>query len=125
MYCRPIVPVVNRRDLLAGDLFEIRNAAVGLHLGAEGGQVIGEPALVFQHARKHYQPASTMSCSIRRRFRPKRAAQYLQGVLGVAQDGRVGPKTIAAAEAADHTAVVNELCDRRMAFLKRLSCSCL
>jgi lysozyme family protein len=51
---------------------------------------------------------------------PKRAAQYLQGVLGVNQDGRVGPKTIAAAEAADHASVVNELCDDRLAFLKRL-----
>lgn len=51
---------------------------------------------------------------------PKRAAQYLQGVLGVAQDGRVGPKTIAAAEAADHAAVINQLCDDRLAFLKRL-----
>lgn len=50
---------------------------------------------------------------------PKRAAQYLQGVLGVAQDGRVGPKTTAAAEAADHPAVINALCDRRLAFLQR------
>jgi lysozyme family protein len=52
---------------------------------------------------------------------PKRAAQYLQGVLGVEKDGRVGPKTIAAAKAADHAAVIDELCDRRMAFLKRLA----
>lgn len=50
---------------------------------------------------------------------PKRAAQYLQSVLGVNQDGRVGPKTIAAAGAADHAAVINELCDRRLAFLRR------
>ena len=50
---------------------------------------------------------------------PKRAAQYLQGVVGVTQDGRVGPKTLTAAEAADHAAVINALCDRRLAFLQR------
>ncbi|WP_281423880.1 glycosyl hydrolase 108 family protein, partial [Mesorhizobium silamurunense] len=30
---------------------------------------------------------------------PGRAAKYLQAVLGVAQDGRVGPATVAAARA--------------------------
>lgn len=52
---------------------------------------------------------------------PGRAAKYLQGVLGVAQDGVIGPKTIAAAHAADPRSVINNLCDRRMAFLHRLS----
>lgn len=52
---------------------------------------------------------------------PGRAAKYLQGVLGVAQDGVIGPKTIAAARAADPIKVITDLCDRRMAFLRRLS----
>lgn len=52
---------------------------------------------------------------------PARAAQYLQAVLGVTQDGRVGPITIAAAEKADHRAVINRLCDNRLAFLKRIT----
>lgn len=52
---------------------------------------------------------------------PARAAQYLQAVLGVPQDGRVGPVTIAAAEKADHRLVVDRLCDNRLAFLKRIT----
>jgi lysozyme family protein len=51
---------------------------------------------------------------------PVRAAKYLQAILGVEQDGRVGPKTIAAAKAKDARAIINGLCDARMAFLKRL-----
>lgn len=51
---------------------------------------------------------------------PRRAVQYLQGVLGVNQDGKVGPKTIAAAEAMSARKIINALCDARMAFLKRL-----
>lgn len=52
---------------------------------------------------------------------PSRAAKYLQAILGVEQDGRVGPKTIAAAEKADARAVINGLCDVRLAFLKRIT----
>lgn len=52
---------------------------------------------------------------------PARAAKYLQAILGVEQDGRVGPKTIAAAKAKDGRAVVNGLCDARIAFLKRIT----
>lgn len=51
---------------------------------------------------------------------PKRAAQYLQAVVGADQDGRVGPKTIEAAHAMDAAKIINDLCDRRMAFLRRL-----
>lgn len=51
---------------------------------------------------------------------PTRAAKYLQAVLGVAQDGKIGPITIAAAHKADAESVVKALCDRRMAFLKSL-----
>lgn len=52
---------------------------------------------------------------------PSRAAKYLQAILGVEQDGRVGPKTIAAASKADARAVINGLCDARLAFLKRIT----
>src|SRR5690606_36971563 len=52
---------------------------------------------------------------------PARAAKYLQAVLGVEQDGRVGPKTIAAAKARDDRDVINRLCDERLAFLKRIT----
>lgn len=51
---------------------------------------------------------------------PDRAIKYLQAVLGVAQDGAIGPVTLAAARKADARSVINRLCDDRMAFLKRL-----
>lgn len=49
-----------------------------------------------------------------------RAAKYLQAVLGVEQDGKIGPLTIAAAHKADAEEVIDSLCDRRMAFLRGL-----
>lgn len=51
---------------------------------------------------------------------PVRAAKYLQAVLGVAQDGKIGPITLAAAKNIDAADLINALCDRRMAFLKGL-----
>ncbi|UYQ70956.1 glycoside hydrolase family 108 protein [Pelagibacterium flavum] len=51
---------------------------------------------------------------------PDRAVKYLQAVLGVKQDGTIGPVTLAAARAANAANVVDRLCDDRMAFLKRL-----
>lgn len=51
---------------------------------------------------------------------PFRAARYLQAVVGATQDGRIGPKTLAAVRGLDPAAVVSELCDRRMAFLRGL-----
>ena len=50
-----------------------------------------------------------------------RAAKALQGVLGVEQDGLIGPVTLAAARAADPIKTINALCDQRMAFLRKLS----
>lgn len=49
-----------------------------------------------------------------------RAAKYLQAVLGVTQDGIIGPKTLSAANSANATFVIERLCDDRLAFLKRL-----
>lgn len=51
---------------------------------------------------------------------PTRAAQYLQKVVGVAQDGKIGPATIKAAKAALPATVIHKLCDERLAFLKRI-----
>ncbi|TGP27244.1 MULTISPECIES: glycosyl hydrolase 108 family protein [unclassified Mesorhizobium] len=52
---------------------------------------------------------------------PRQAARSLQAVLGVAQDGCVGPATLAAARAKPAGAVIDTLCDARLAFLQRLS----
>lgn len=52
---------------------------------------------------------------------PNRAVKYLQAVLRVEVDGRVGPKTIAAAEKADARDVINALCSARLDFLKRIT----
>ncbi|WP_217577590.1 glycoside hydrolase family 108 protein [Mesorhizobium sp. GbtcB19] len=51
---------------------------------------------------------------------PGRAAKYLQAVVGVVQDGRIGPATLAAARAKPAGAVIDALCDARLAFLQRL-----
>ncbi|MDX8462962.1 glycoside hydrolase family 108 protein [Mesorhizobium humile] len=51
---------------------------------------------------------------------PGRAAKYLQAVLGVVQDGRIGPATLAAAGAKPAGVVIDALCDARLAFLEKL-----
>ncbi|QOF71488.1 glycoside hydrolase family 108 protein [Aminobacter sp. SR38] len=51
---------------------------------------------------------------------PGRAARYLQGVVGVVQDGRIGPATISATKAMMRATVINDLCDKRMKFLRGL-----
>ncbi|CAN7372412.1 glycoside hydrolase family 108 protein [Aminobacter sp. LjRoot7] len=51
---------------------------------------------------------------------PGRAAKYLQGVVGVVQDGRIGPATIAATKAMMRATAINDLCDKRMKFLRGL-----
>lgn len=51
---------------------------------------------------------------------PTRAARYLQSVLQQPQDGWVGPGTLKAAKASLPSAVINKLCDNRLAFLQRL-----
>lgn len=47
-----------------------------------------------------------------------RAAKYLQAVLGVAQDGQIGARTLAAITGPVKT--IKALCDRRMSFLRNL-----
>lgn len=52
---------------------------------------------------------------------PARAAKYLQAVVGVIpKDGRIGPATLQAVNARPAGAVIDGLCDARMAFLKKL-----
>lgn len=48
-----------------------------------------------------------------------RAARFLQTCAGVAEDGRIGPKTIAAIH--DGKSVAVALCDKREAFMRSLS----
>jgi len=50
-----------------------------------------------------------------------RASIYLQEIVGVAPDGRIGPLTLQAVEQWDSVALVEALCGKRMSFLKRLS----
>ncbi|GHA15035.1 hypothetical protein GCM10007989_07230 [Devosia pacifica] len=52
---------------------------------------------------------------------PSRAARYLQAVLGVTQDGVIGPVTVAASRRKDAETIVTRLCDKRMDFLRGLS----
>lgn len=50
-----------------------------------------------------------------------RGAKWLQEALGVTADGKIGPKTIAAAKQAHPEAVIDRACDLRMAFLRGLN----
>lgn len=51
---------------------------------------------------------------------PGRAAKEAQRALGVKVDGIIGMNTVAAANAADDAKLINDVCDRRMRFLKSL-----
>lgn len=49
-----------------------------------------------------------------------RASRYLQKVIGAAQDGEIGPATVAAAKARSQATIIDMLCDERMAYLRSL-----
>lgn len=49
-----------------------------------------------------------------------RASQYLQRLVGVPDDGKIGPRTLEAVSQHDRKVLVNRLCDKRMAFLRGL-----
>lgn len=51
---------------------------------------------------------------------PARAAKHLQAVLGVAQDGVIGPATLAASSRQPAADVIKALCAKRMTFLRGL-----
>lgn len=50
-----------------------------------------------------------------------KAAKTLQSALGVSADGKIGPATIAAAQAANSGEVASRICETRLAFLQGLS----
>jgi lysozyme family protein len=50
-----------------------------------------------------------------------KAAKFLQEIAGVTADGVIGPKSLEAIKACDPEQTVEDLCDMRMDFLKRLS----
>lgn len=52
---------------------------------------------------------------------PARAAMELQRIVGVADDGKIGPMTLAALKGDDPKGLIHDLCNRRLAFLHRLS----
>ena len=52
---------------------------------------------------------------------PDRAIRTLQATLAVVVDGQVGPLTLAAAATANVARIINDICDRRLGFLKALS----
>ena len=49
-----------------------------------------------------------------------RAAKMLQGVLGLAQDGSIGPKTLAACKTHDAKDLIDKFCAARQKFLESL-----
>lgn len=51
---------------------------------------------------------------------PSRAAKHLQAVLGVSQDGAIGPTTLAAAKAKPAGETIKALCAKRLTFLRGL-----
>lgn len=51
---------------------------------------------------------------------PGRAAKWLQGCVGVEQDGGIGPKTLAAVAAVDPDVLVEDYAKRRLSFLMDL-----
>lgn len=51
---------------------------------------------------------------------PHRAAQFLQRVVGISDDGRIGPKTIEAVEKMPAAIIIKRLCGNRLDWLKRL-----
>lgn len=52
---------------------------------------------------------------------PSRAARYLQRAVGVTDDGKIGPLTLAAAKAMPAGELIERLSEMRLAFLQQLS----
>lgn len=51
---------------------------------------------------------------------PSRAVQHLQRIVGVKDDGHMGPKTLTAVMACDPEDLINRLCDSRLRFMRGL-----
>jgi lysozyme family protein len=52
---------------------------------------------------------------------PGRAALWLQAAVGAARDGAIGPNTLSKVATHEPPAIINDLCDNRLAFLRGLS----
>jgi lysozyme family protein len=52
---------------------------------------------------------------------PNRAIRFLQRVSGVAEDGKIGPQTLAAVNNVPPLRLIDKLCDLRLQFLQSLS----
>ncbi|MDR4517666.1 MAG: peptidoglycan-binding protein [Nitrosomonas sp.] len=52
---------------------------------------------------------------------PGRSAKWLQAAVGAGQDGAIGDKTLAKVKDQDAVQVTNDMCDRRLSFLRSLS----
>lgn len=52
---------------------------------------------------------------------PGRAIKHIQRILGVAADGALGPKTVAAINASDAKDLCNKLCDSRTEYFKKIA----
>lgn len=52
---------------------------------------------------------------------PGRAAVWLQAAVGAAQDGAIGPNTLSKVGTHEPPSVVNDVCDRRLSFLRGLN----
>ncbi len=51
---------------------------------------------------------------------PGRSAKWLQAAVGAKQDGGIGPKTLAKVKQQDLIEITNDICDRRLKFLRSL-----
>lgn len=51
---------------------------------------------------------------------PSRSAKFLQRIVGVSDDGRIGPATLSAVKARDTKSLIIALCDTRLEWLQRL-----
>ena len=51
---------------------------------------------------------------------PSRAVKFLQHSVGVTEDGEIGPFTMRAIRDYKPSVIINSICDRRLAWLKRL-----
>jgi len=52
---------------------------------------------------------------------PGRGAKWLQGTVGAKQDGGIGPKTLAKVKEHHSVHIIDNICDRRLTFLRSLA----
>lgn len=52
---------------------------------------------------------------------PARAVKFIQRIVGVVEDGEIGPKTLKAISSHSAESLINDLCDSRQRFVESLS----